>query len=142
MFVSAMDNWDEAATEAQKRDAIKQSIHLHRKKGTPWAVKRALATLGIEVDLLDQRAQREIYAALTPNRVDGSWALDGTRKVTALERITGVPQIQHWAQFIVRMNIAELARPPSSAWLFGLITIASAYARRATGCGGLSIWPA
>lgn len=106
-----VDNWDEAATEAQKRDAIKQSIHLHRKKGTPWAVKRALATLGVEVDLLDQRAQREIYAALDPNRINGTWALDGTRKVTALERITGVPQIQHWAQFIVRMNIAELARP-------------------------------
>lgn len=106
-----VDNWDDDSSEAQKRSAIQQSIRLHRKKGTPWAVKRALSTLGIEVDLFDQRAQREIYAAMNPTRIDGSWSLDGSRQIIALERITGVPQIQHWAQFIVRMNIAELARP-------------------------------
>src|SRR2546428_6437823 len=39
-------------------------------------------------------------------------------------------------------SIAELARPPSSAWLLGLILRAISYARRATSCGGLSIWPA
>lgn len=106
-----VDNWDDAATEAQQRDAISQSILLHRKKGTPWAIKRALSTLGIEIDLLDQRAQREIYAALDPSRLNGTWSLDGSRKIVALDRVTGVPQIQHWAQFIVRLNLAELARP-------------------------------
>ena len=39
-------------------------------------------------------------------------------------------------------SMAELARPPSRAWLFGLIHIASAYASRATACGGFSICPA
>lgn len=106
-----VDNWDDSSTESQKRDAISQSIQLHRKKGTPWAVKRALKTLGIEVDLIDRRAQREIYASLNPNRIDGSWVLDGRRKIVAIDRITGVPQIQHWAQFIVRLNLAELSRP-------------------------------
>jgi len=90
---------------------LRRAIALHRKKGTPWAVKRALATLGIEVDLLDQRAQREIYAALNPNRINGTWALDGTRKVIALERITGVPQIQHWAQ-VHRANEYRRTFPP------------------------------
>ena len=40
------------------------------------------------------------------------------------------------------ISMAELARPPSRAWLFGLIVIASAYAARATGCGGFNICPA
>ena len=40
------------------------------------------------------------------------------------------------------ISISELARPPSRAWLFGLIHVASAYAARAIGCGGFSICPA
>lgn len=106
-----VDGWDDAATIEQKRSAIMDAVLLHRKKGTPWAIKRALSNLGVEVDLLDQSAQRQIYAALDPNRVDGTWALDGNKKVVPLEQITGLPQIQHWAQFIVRVNIAELSRP-------------------------------
>ncbi len=64
-----------------------------------------------------------------------------------------VPPPQRWPRKSLQPNMAaiaatasfsifELSRPPSSAWLFGLIHMASAYARRATGCGGLSIWPA
>jgi len=39
-------------------------------------------------------------------------------------------------------SIAAVAGPPSSAWLFGLSSIAVAYAAHATGAGGLSICPA
>jgi hypothetical protein len=39
-------------------------------------------------------------------------------------------------------SIAEVAGPPSSAWLFGLISIAARYPATAAGCGGFSIWPA
>ena len=39
-------------------------------------------------------------------------------------------------------SISAVAGPPSSAWLFGLSSIAVAYAAQATAAGGLSIWPA
>ena len=39
-------------------------------------------------------------------------------------------------------SIGEVAWEASSAWLFGLTIIAARYAATATGCGGLSIWPA
>ena len=35
-----------AETEAQQREIIKQAIELHRYKGTPWAVKQALISIG------------------------------------------------------------------------------------------------
>lgn len=105
------EGWDVADDDAARRALIKSAIELHRYKGTPWAVKRVLGQLGIDVELLDQRAQRGVYAALNPTRLDGTWTLDGARKVVPLESLTGVPQIQHWAQFIVRLNLAEIARP-------------------------------
>lgn len=105
-----VDGWDEGATETEKRDAIRQSVRLHRKKGTPWALKRALETLGIDVDVFDQHAQRAAYAALNPNRVDGTWKLDGSHQVQPLELAAMLPQIQHWAQFIVRVNLTSVTR--------------------------------
>jgi hypothetical protein len=39
-------------------------------------------------------------------------------------------------------SIWPVAGPPSSAWLFGLISIAARYPATAAGCAGLSIWPA
>lgn len=99
-----------AATDAQRRALVRQAVRLHQKKGTPWAVKNALATLGVDVDLLDQSAQRTLYAALNPARVSGAWALNGLTKIRALDAVTGVPQIQHWAQFIVRVNLAAMER--------------------------------
>ncbi|KXA71046.1 phage tail protein I [Bordetella hinzii] len=103
-----VDNWDDAATEAQQRDAIRMSVALHRKKGTPWAVKRALSTLGLEVDLIDQHEQQAMYAVYNPPRLDGTWKLDGSKKIMPLGAVTGIPQVQHWAQFIVRLNLADV----------------------------------
>lgn len=116
-----VDNWDDAATEDQKRDSIRMSVHLHRKKGTPWAVKRALATLGLDIDVIDQQAQRAIYAEHNPPRLDGTWRLDGSVKIRPLDQITGVPQVQHWAQFIVRLNLADANNPAILARLRALI---------------------
>lgn len=116
-----VDNWEEAATEEQKRDSIRMSVHLHRKKGTPWALKRALSTLGLDIDLIDHHEQRELYAAYNPPRLDGTWRLDGSIKLRPLDVITGVPQLQHWAQFIVRLNLADVANPAIAAKLRALV---------------------
>ncbi len=44
----------DSLTEAAQRDLLKSAIPLHRFRGTPWAVKQALRSLGwIEVSLLE-----------------------------------------------------------------------------------------
>lgn len=105
-----VDGWDEAATIEQKRNAIRDAVLLHRKKGTPWALKRALSKLGIDIDIFDQQAQRRIYAELNPNRVNGLWRLNGSVKIKPLELQALLPQIQRWAQFIVRVNLGSITR--------------------------------
>lgn len=116
-----VENWDAATTEAQQREAIKLSVLLHRKKGTPWAIKRALAAIGLEVEIFDRQDQRRIYAEHSPNRLDGTWQLDGSRQVMPLALVTGIPHINHWAQFIVRLNLAEANDPKVLAQLRELI---------------------
>jgi phage tail P2-like protein len=44
----SVDNWNAAWTEAQKRAAIKNSVYIHRHKGTAGAVKTAIASLGYD----------------------------------------------------------------------------------------------
>lgn len=116
-----VESWDAATTEAQQREAIKMSVLLHRKKGTPWAIKRALAAVGLDVEIFDRQEQRRIYAEHSPNRLDGTWQLDGSRQIMPLALITGIPHINHWAQFIVRLNLAEANDPYVLAQLRNLI---------------------
>lgn len=44
----SVDDWDPAWTEAQQRAMVAASIHLHKKKGTRWAVREALLRSGLE----------------------------------------------------------------------------------------------
>lgn len=93
--------------EESRRSLIRAAIALHRKKGTPWAIKEALKQVGFEVEIIDQTAQRAIYAPFMPLKIDGSWRLDGAHTIRPIERLAAVPQIQHWAQFIARVNLAD-----------------------------------
>lgn len=61
----SVDEWDEQWTEAQKREAIAASIHIHRHKGTVGAMKRALASLGMEIQLVEWHQQTPIGAPYT-----------------------------------------------------------------------------
>jgi phage tail P2-like protein len=47
----SLDEWDTTWTEAQKRQAITDSIYVHRHKGTIGAVKRAVNALGFGVEV-------------------------------------------------------------------------------------------
>lgn len=42
------EGWNAAHDDAARRALIKSAIELHRYKGTPWAVRQALATIGLE----------------------------------------------------------------------------------------------
>lgn len=51
------DEWSSAWEVTQKRQAVKQSVEVHRHKGTVGAVKTAMTALGIEVQLQEWFAQ-------------------------------------------------------------------------------------
>jgi phage tail P2-like protein len=104
--VMGLEGWRFAETEAERRALIREAIALHRKKGTPWAIRRALAQIGVEAEIVEPADQRRIYAAFNPLLVDGSWRLDGTHTIRPIERLAAVPQLQHWATFFVRINLA------------------------------------
>ncbi|MDR0996997.1 MAG: phage tail protein I [Zoogloeaceae bacterium] len=51
--VVGREGWHSGLPEAMQRTLIRQAIELHRTKGTPWAVKKALAILGFPVRLIE-----------------------------------------------------------------------------------------
>lgn len=46
-----IEGWERIETVEEKRKAIKSAIQLHRYKGTPWAVKHALKSIGHDSEL-------------------------------------------------------------------------------------------
>lgn len=42
----SVDSWDSNWTDARKREVIKASVEVHRRKGTVGSIKRALAAMG------------------------------------------------------------------------------------------------
>lgn len=46
-WARSVDEWDSAWSEQQKRDAVKKSLAVHKKKGTIGAVRDALAAIGV-----------------------------------------------------------------------------------------------
>lgn len=117
----AVDEWDEAWSEAVKRTVIADAIEVHRHRGTVWSLKKSLAPLGMTIDIIDQASQRASYAALDALRLDGAWRLDSTRQISPVELYANLPQIQHWAQFIVRANLADAVRAENFALLRHLV---------------------
>lgn len=117
----AVDEWDETWSEAVKRTVIADAIEVHRHRGTVWSLKKSLAPLGMTIDIIDQASQRASYAALDALRLDGAWRLDSTRQISPVELYANLPQIQHWAQFIVRANLADAVRAENFALLRHLV---------------------
>jgi phage tail P2-like protein len=117
----AVDEWDETWSEADKRTVIADAIEVHRHRGTVWSLKKSLAPLGMAVDIIDQASQRASYAALDALRLDGAWRLDSTMQISPVELYANLPQIQHWAQFIVRANLADAVRAEHFALLRHLV---------------------
>jgi phage tail P2-like protein len=117
----AVDEWDETWSEAVKRTVIADAIQVHRHRGTVWSLKKSLAPLGMTIDIIDQASQRASYAALDALRLDGAWRLDSTMQISPVELYANLPQIQHWAQFIVRANLADAVRAENFALLRHLV---------------------
>lgn len=67
--VGGWEGWLTATTETEKRELIRQAIELHRKKGTPWAVKEAIKAVGY--------ADVELEEGLPLIRHDGEYLYGG-----------------------------------------------------------------
>lgn len=53
----SLDEWNTDWTETQKRQAVADSLYVHRHKGTAGAVKRALQALGLDVQVQEWFSQ-------------------------------------------------------------------------------------
>lgn len=89
----SVDEWEPTWTDAQKREVVKSSIEVHRRKGTVWAIRRALVAVGFGDATLIERFGRKFY--------DGAATHNGAND-------HGEPD--HWAEYRV-----TLARPLSIA---------------------------
>lgn len=109
----SVDEWDEAWTEAQKRAQVLESIALHRKKGTPWAVKTALAAIGYPVlELIEQRVYHDAWVAAGGLVLDGDWQIDGAATLNpppgdAAGQLVRRSALNHWAEYAIRLNVAD-----------------------------------
>lgn len=80
-----------ATTVAQKRAAIKNAIELHRFKGTPYAIGRALQNVGLTVSRIEEGVgQRTQYNSV--------YTYNGSRTYGSLG---------HWAYFRVYVDTAN-----------------------------------
>ena len=100
--------WAAARTPEAKRTLLKRSIDLHRLKGTPWALRQVLQTVGISADIIERAAVKSAYADYAPLLLDGTWRVNGQHKIRPLDIYAGLPALEHWAQFIVRTNLADV----------------------------------
>jgi phage tail P2-like protein len=63
--------WNMADTEAKKRALLKEAIALHRIKGTPYAIRRSLALLGVNATLTE-------WWQTTPQGTPYTFTIDAT----------------------------------------------------------------
>lgn len=104
-------SWSLASTDATRRGLVKRSIELHRYKGTPWAIKQALAAIGYPVlELVEQAEYHREWVSAGGRTLDGSWSLDGSATLQppetggALVRRTA---LNHWAEYAIRLNAVD-----------------------------------
>lgn len=109
--------WKLCKTDADRRALIKKAIELHRYKGSVWAVKESLKSIGF------------VDAVLTEH-VDGNWAkfritIDlGTRPLDAAEiaDITGIIAVyknvrSHLADILYTISFSEVIAATDSAFI-------------------------
>ena len=65
-----VDIWDNGWSEDDRRSVIREAITVHRRKGTPWAIKRALANAGYGDAILSEGFSTANYNGSTQH--DGS----------------------------------------------------------------------
>ena len=109
----SVDFWELATTDEQRRELIRGAIQWHRKRGTPWAIKQALAAFGYPVmELIEQAKYLEEWKVAGGQILDGSWLLDGSVVLAvpgnpASGEVVRRSALNHWAEYSIRLNAAD-----------------------------------
>lgn len=61
----AVSYWDDSWSEDQKRSVIENAASVNKHRGTTGAVKQALASIGIPIDLIEWFSEKPLAAAYT-----------------------------------------------------------------------------
>lgn len=92
LHIMPLEGWQFATTDAERRALIRESIALHRKKGTPWAVKRILDVAGFA-------GQHTLTEGRIARRYDGAVFCDGSEVYGG----------HSWAEFTLDADLGETA---------------------------------
>lgn len=107
----SVDWWDDEWPESVKREMVRSSIQIHRHKGTPWAVKKALEIVGLgDAEIIERSSLLAEYDKQGGLRLDGSWRCEPEQRLSPFERLTGSLWPYHWATFHVRLNMAQASK--------------------------------
>ncbi len=129
------EGWALAETEEARRELVRKAIALHRKRGTPWAVKEAVKLLGYDCEIVEAKEIIAAWKAAGGRFLDGSVDLS----VGGYLYAPGGGEFEYgptsWAQYVLHLDIAAaeygpgvqskiaaLARlaAPARSWLMGL----------------------
>jgi phage tail P2-like protein len=107
--VMGYDGWAFADSEAARRELVKSAIRIKRKKGTPWAIKRALGLAGFpNVEVWEHWQSVHLRKA-------GGGYLDGAKKLDGTKLLNGPPEPEsryltgHWAEYTVYVSRETLS---------------------------------
>jgi len=107
-WATGVDHWSPEWSEQVKRDAIDEAIPIRRKRGTVWAVRRALEVLGFsDVEILEHAKQDAAWREAGGLYIDSSWSLSGAEVLGG--DLVDPPQVvtTNWAQYALAFNIAD-----------------------------------
>lgn len=74
-----VENWDNNWSEVQKRQTVAASFMVHRRKGTAYAVKSAIAALNLDLQIVEWFADAPVAAPYTFRGILSIGAVDVAR---------------------------------------------------------------
>ena len=84
----SIDIWDDAWTEANKREVLRNALFVHKHKGTLSAVKTAVRSAGLGETTVTENTASPLYRNGTLNRDGGVERGEGTTNKWAIYSIT------------------------------------------------------
>ncbi|WP_198468961.1 phage tail protein I [Acetomicrobium sp. S15 = DSM 107314] len=111
-----VDLYDSDWDDETKRNMIIHFVAWHRLKGTKTGILSLLSSLGYKnVELFEYHEVRQAYINAGILFADGTWdvAYISPRIISRSIDVAGLPDIPHWANFSIKLDLAEMANHKS-----------------------------